>query len=153
MTLILLQFLLSGCTLVAPDSLRTTPHYNNIFQGDTVTFITYGGQGDTTSWFALYGEECCVTRLDSNRTGIFTRIVMASDIFYSRIENYCDTTWGASIDIDAYPRITGIEPHPVRFANDPLHYRGEGTHYNLLGQEIPADSRGLHIVRKRLVLK
>ena len=145
-------FTQTTCFLVAPDSLQTTPDYWNIFQGDTVTFTTYGGLGDSTSWYALYGEECCVTRLDSNKTGIFTFIVNASDIFYSRIESYCDTTWGASVDIDAWPRVTGIsDPHP---ASGHLLPEGEGPEsYNLLGQKIAPRAEGIFIKNRRLYLK
>lgn len=147
-----LLFAQTGCFLITPDSLRTIPDYWNIFQGDTVTFTTYGGLGDSTSWYALYGEECCVTRLDSNKTGIFTMVVTASDIFYSRIESYCDTTWGASIDIDAWERITGI-PHPASFGGDPL-LQGEGApFYNFLGQKIPPEVEGIFIKNRRLYLK
>jgi hypothetical protein len=135
------------CSLTAPDSLRTIPDYNHVFQGDLVTFTTYGGLGDSTSWFALYGEECCVTRLDSNKTGIFTQTVWASDIFYSRIESYCDTTWGASLDLDVYPRPTGI-PEISNVSNEL-----PAKHYNLLGQEVSEGSKGFHVIKKRLFFK
>ena len=145
-----------GCDLVPPDSLRTIPHYSSIFQGDTVIFITYGGTGDSTSWFALYGEECCVTRLDSNRTGVFTQILWASDIFYSRIESYCDTTWGASLDVDVYPRTyTNLTSLPIQPHPNPL-LQGEGaeqTPYDLLGRKIVGEIKGFYIIKKRLFFK
>ncbi len=139
----------SQCNLTAPDSLRSIPDYNHVFQGDSITFITYGGQGDSTSWFALYGEECCVTRLDSNKTGIFFRTVWASDIFYSRIESFCDTTWGASLDLDVYP-ITGITSPGTTVS--PM--KGiDVTKYDLLGREISSEAKGFFIIKKRLFFK
>jgi len=148
------QGVFAQCNLVEPDSLRTVPHYDNIFKGDTVVFTTYGGLGDSSSWFALYGEECCVTRLDSNKTGIFTFVVWASDIFYSRIESYCDTTWGASIDIDAYPRVTGISS-PDTHPSPTLPFTGEGDEpvYDLLGRKIFGNVQGFYIIKKRLFFK
>ncbi len=150
-----LQGVFAQCDLVAPDSLRTVPHYSNIFKGDTVAFTTYGGLGDSSSWFAFYGEECCVTRLDSNRTGIFTFVVWASDIFYSRIESYCDTTWGASIDIDAYPRITGISSSsdPLTGATFSANVEKNPEYYDLLGRKIYGEVKGFYIIRKRLFFK
>lgn len=142
----------SQCTLVTPDSLRTVPHYDHIFQGDTVLFTTYGGLGDSSSWYALYGEECCVSRLDSNRTGTFTFVIWASDIFYSRIESYCDTTWGASVDIDAWPKIsTDLTPN----IPTPALPQGEGVEpsYDLLGRKISGDHRGFYTIKKRLFFK
>lgn len=151
------QGILAQCTLEAPDSLRTSPPYDNIVQGDTVIFTTYGGSGTSDSWFALYGEECCVTRLDSNKTGVFTFIVWASDIFYSRIESYCDTTWGASLDVGVWPRIvtdiTPPSPDPLAGATLSTIVERDTTTYDLLGRKITGEVRGFYIIKKRLFFK
>ncbi len=141
------SFSQNPCHLVAPDSVRTVPHYNHIFQGDTVTFTAYGGKCDSSAWFSLYGEECCVERLDSNRTGVFTRRVWASDIFYIRIESFCDTTWGTSIDIDAYTRLTGIE-EVVPSIDSP-----DETVYDLLGRIVSNEAKGLLVRKRKLIFK
>jgi hypothetical protein len=150
----LYQGLLAQCHLAAPDSLRTVPDDHPIFQGDTVTFITYGGLGDSSSWYAFYGEECCVSRLDSNKTGVFTFIVWSSDIFYSRIESYCDTTWGASLDVDVWPRVTGISsPDPLTGATLSTSVERDTASYDLLGRKIYGEIKGFYIIKKRLFFK
>lgn len=144
------------CGLAQPDSLRTNPPYWDVHQGDTVTFTTYGGLSDSTSWFALYGEECCATRLDSNRTGIFTLVLWASDIFYSRIESYCDTTWGASLDLDVYPGIyTNLisSSGPLTGSTFSTNMEKDTVHYDLLGRKISGETKGFYIIKKRLFFK